>query len=445
MNDFEFQNAYFTYKKKMKTYSVVSAIFLIVLLCLPINLLIKIPVALLGFFVALTVTATAAKKKYLDPVLEERLDPQSYLSLIYATNNANKYAYDELLCAFFLNDYQKAANICLLKLADPKCKAYKYYYMVFLARIYFDTGEYGKLNEIREKFKTETAAKRNCQAIRNRYKIFTFYDLYFEGRYEECCKLYELLLNDPKFCRTRLNKIIVAYYLAVAKLKAGDTEKAKELFGYIAGQAPHLNYGIIAKGYISALENGTEYKPEPKDTAADSDFKLPVPPKNPEKKKAVLTVVICGVILAALIAWGVFTSLPRDAFTAIAVNESISELCGTIAIEGTDDLLAVYRSEDGGLYAAYLKGRGDGKYKYKISSEELESGYKYTICVADRDIKLTFELFDDSYSLPEEYGVAIEFEDEGITRCFCLTAVEERNIVFDSTGQTAYDLEDFFE
>ncbi|MGN0493950.1 MAG: tetratricopeptide repeat protein [Acutalibacteraceae bacterium] len=445
MNNEELQVIYLTYKKKIKVYSWISAVLLIILLCLPISILIKIPLAVLVFLAALIISGTSAKKKYLDPVLSERLDPQSYLSLIYATNNINKYALDEIICAFLLYDYEKAASICLLKLADPKCKAYKLYYMAYLARIYFDTGEYDKLNEIREKFRTETAAKRNGQAIRNNFKLFTFYDLYFEGKYEECRRLYELLYKDPKFCQTRLNRLMVAYSLALVTLKAGDTDKAKALFSRIAGEAPHLNLGIIASDYLSALENGTEYSPVPKNTEPDSDFKLPLPPKNPNTKRSVVVLVICIAVIAALAAWGAFTSSPKEPFRAIAMHESISELCGTIAIEGTDDMLAVYSSQNGALYAAYLKGNGDGKYTYKLSSEELESGYKYTICSAGSDLKLTFELFDDTFSLPDEYCVAIELDDSGKTRCFCLTSVEERDTLFDSTGQTAYGLEDFFE
>lgn len=445
MNNDELQVIYSTYKKKLKVYSWISVLLLVIFLCLPIIPLIKIPFAVLAFLAALIISGTSAKKKYLDPVLSERLDPQSYLSLIYATNNANKYAYDEILCAYLLYDYERAVNICLLKLSDPKCKAYRFYYMSFLTRIYFNNGEYGKLNEIREKFKAETALKRNSQAIRNRYKLFTFYDLYFEGKYEECYKLYEILLNDPKVCPTRLDRILTTYNLAVVALKAGNTNRAKELFGYIVKEAPHLNYGIISSGYLSTLENGEEYSPVPKNTEPDSDFKLPLPPKNPNAKRSVVVLVICIAVIAALAAWGAFTSTPKEPFRAIAVHESISELCGTIAIEGTDDMLAVYSSQNGAFYAAYLKSKGDGKYTYKLSSEELESGYKYTICSADSDLKLTFELFDDTFSLPDEYCVAIELDDGGKTRCFCLTSVEERDTLFDSTGQTAYGLEDFFE
>ena len=50
MNNDQLQVIYLTYKKKIKVYSRISAVLLSILLCLPISILIKIPIAVLAVF-----------------------------------------------------------------------------------------------------------------------------------------------------------------------------------------------------------------------------------------------------------------------------------------------------------------------------------------------------------------------------------------------------------
>ena len=128
--------------KKFNISLAVALIISFLILFFNINIVLKILFAVCFFFAIVFISSTVIKSKYINPILNNELNPQKYYTVICGTHNATKNAIDEMMVAYFMHDYNAVINICNLKLEDKKTRNYKYLFIQYLARTYFDLGDY---------------------------------------------------------------------------------------------------------------------------------------------------------------------------------------------------------------------------------------------------------------------------------------------------------------
>ena len=190
------------YTKKSNFWMRVAMFVFIIILFLPVNIFVKLPVSVAVFFLICFISLTKLRAKYIMPIINEQLDTKLFKELIYSTNNNNKYALEEVLVAYLDGDYNTVVNICSQKLADKKCAAHNLNYLQYLGRVYFDLGDFEKLQEICNEFEAVVAKKKNSHKVRNYYKLNSYFTAYLDGKFEDCYEMYKELYEDANYCKT---------------------------------------------------------------------------------------------------------------------------------------------------------------------------------------------------------------------------------------------------
>ncbi len=247
------------------------------------------------FFLLSTIIRAYLFNKHINSILFKELNPLKYNAVFEASKTVSNTLLEKIYFSYYTGDYQTVINICSAKLNDGKQKKYEYWYMIYLARAYFDLGDFENLKLIYDSFQTRTATDVKGEQIRNKYIFFKFIGLYLAGEFTQCKAFYEGVLSDTKIYNSKtpkLNEIQVKCSYAIACYRAQDVKTATEIFNYIVDEAPQLNYAVISKKYLDAIENGIEYQPEYIPVAVDENFELPKQLKSVKVRKIIATILL---------------------------------------------------------------------------------------------------------------------------------------------------------
>ncbi len=242
--------------------------------------------------------------KFFSTILLNELDLPKYIDVIKTANIVSNSLLEHLYIAYYSGDYNKAINICKIKLNDSKFAKIKHYYLLILARSYFEIGDFEGLRDVNEMFKNFVASNKNYNKIKEKLIYFKFVDLYLSGDFIAAKELYEKLClkANEKPGKDKLNDISLKFTLAICYYKCGDLSKSTDLFKDIIATAPLLNYAEISKKHLNAMENDVEYLPE--QIIINTDISDLPKPKSRKKIKIIfaicLTAVTVGMIATAI-------------------------------------------------------------------------------------------------------------------------------------------------
>ncbi len=343
-----------------------AAIFAFLILFLTNNALLFI-LSVLLFFLFRRITGTFFFNKYINSILFDELNPLKYNAVFECGKIVSNHLFEKIDFAYYTGDYQTVINICTAKLKDPKQNRYKYWYMHYLARAYFDAGDFENLRLIYDKFQIITEADANCEKLRNQFLFFKFIGLYLSGEFLECKAFYENLLSNTKFNSSKtpkLNVIQTKYTYAIACYKSNDLETATEIFNYIITEAPQLNFAAISQKYLNAIENSEEYQSENITINTDENFVVPTPGKSIKIRK------IVALILAVLIficMWGATLFKPDEPIHFRGLDSSTMR-SDIYELYGQPDKIEEYVYPAGEFYdvyyAEFLGVKGTLEFKY---------------------------------------------------------------------------------
>ncbi len=242
----------------------------------------------IALFAALWISKIAGAICYLkfySSVLTVELNLPKYIDLIKASEVVTNSLIEHLDIAYFSGDYNQAINICNLKLQDPKLKNRKWRYLLILARCYSEMGDLENLNKVNEMFKDFVAKNKHGKKIKERLIYFKFVDLSLAGDFSSAKELYQelYLKQKEKQKEADINDLSTGFTFAVCCYQCGDFAKATELFNEVIAIAPSFHYAKIAKRYLAAMENQTEYKAEPITLDANT-ANIPIPKSRKRRK-----------------------------------------------------------------------------------------------------------------------------------------------------------------
>lgn len=408
---------------------------------LPISFIAKICISVISLL-ALIASRYILSRKYIGSVLDTDLDPETYKALFLSLKGNDKYSVNEIFCAYLLNDYDTVFNICKLKLADKKYKSKTPIYLLYIARIYFDTGNYEKLKGICQELDSYFSTQKNVTALRNKYKLFTFYNLYLDEKYDDCYDLYNSLYSNPKFTNLKINKIQTGYTYAFACLKSNHIEEATEIFRFIADEAPHLNFGIIAQKQLNFIETGEEINYETKEFTQNPNFTLTL--KKNKINALTLILLIAVFISLVLISYPQSVKVsPKPPAEAIASNFNYpTQLIDTIPLDNKD-LLAIYKTNDFFIAVGYLDYKEDYKYTLTSYIDGLSSNMDCSMAIAQCNVVIDFSVYNEESEIPKDNLGVATFENNNITEYLCVKSLEEKFVLIDTICSAPIDKEEF--
>lgn len=186
-------------------------------------------------------------------IMYRELDPELFLSI----DNSKYFHLQPIyksLGKMSHGAYQEAVDICTSKFKQAKNKA-KSVYLGNLARIYFELDDVDVLNEICKQFTLYSEENTN---LLNKYPVFSFYQYYIEGEYNECIKFCKHRLEKYKNKSDKYNLVKLNNYfnLAVSYYKNNDIADAKKWFEKIVLFAPKMHIAEVSKRYLDTIEKG---------------------------------------------------------------------------------------------------------------------------------------------------------------------------------------------
>lgn len=439
--DNEVNNIITSCNKKFNIWLAIALIISFIILFLNINFILKILFAVCFFFITATIASTVIKSKYINPILNNELNPQKYYTVICGTHNATKYAVDEMMVAYFMRDYNAVINICNLKLEDKKVKNYRFLFIQYLARTYFDLGDHENLKATCDRFENELSKIKNLKSanrIKNAFgNPIKYYESYLSADYKACKEQYKQLIDETNILNNKLAKIAAYYLYAIACYKLDEFEEAKAYFTIIVNEAPMLCYCETAKNYINAIDNNQDFNLEKRSIEIDPNYEIPQGKAvMPDKKSAAFGII--SIILLAVIVCIVSVKLaPSTPEKVLKNNEGMTELIFTYEANKEKDLFCFYNTKRNGLSVSFLECTGEDKYKVGITLDGIFPDSKGEIGVAKSDLIIEFAVYNNINDIPTNNLGVKEFLAEEGTAYFCITSVRNENVTFSHTSYSS--------
>ncbi|MBQ4067710.1 MAG: tetratricopeptide repeat protein [Lachnospiraceae bacterium] len=235
--------------------------------------------------------------KFFNSILTTEMNLPKYIDLIETGKFVSNNLLEHLYIAYYSGDYNKAINICNIKLENKKYEKYKHFYLLMLARCYFEMGDFENLGKVNEMFKNYVATNKNGNKIKEKFIYFKFVEFYLLGEFSAAKELYEKIYLGQKKNQNKikLNDVSVKFTYAICCYKCGDFDKATELFNDVIATAPAFRYSELSKRYLEAIENSNEYIPE--QITLDTDMSnIPIP-----KSRKIIKIIYAIVFLVIII------------------------------------------------------------------------------------------------------------------------------------------------
>lgn len=281
-------------RKKLFKYRVkIFALTILYIVIIAISFLIKQDL-LLCFIIAfclaifLKLLASIVTNNDIASILYEDLNATMYSEIIHS-KNFNPSPAMQINSALYFGDYQTLINICSREIYSYKSKRRKLIYINIIAHAYYEMGNYEKLKLTCDYFESCFEHIRNNDKIKHYFLGIQYYRLLINGQYDACKELIE----NSKSIRniknnTKITKIERAYNLAIIAYLSKDFEVALQLFNYIVGNAPNLNYAVLSKKYIRAITDHSFEFNYP-DVLPDPSYKIPF--ENIRQRRSIISKV----------------------------------------------------------------------------------------------------------------------------------------------------------
>lgn len=444
----EVQNLITLCNKKNNRCIAAALIISFLILSLNINIILKILIAVAVFLTLIMLSTAIIKNKYINPILNNELNPQKYYTVICGTHNTTKYAVDEMLVAYYMRDYNAVINICNLKIKDKKSRNYKYFFIQYLARTYFDLGDLENLRATCEKFENELSKVKKSKSIEKLRKFYgnpiEYYKNYLLGDFKACKECYSKLLDEKITNANKLSKISVYYHYAIACYRLGELDEAKDYFTVVVNEATLVGYGEIAKKYISDIDGNEKFVYDKQNIEVEESYEIPQgKTQKPDKKKATLG-IIAIIMLIVIICVASAKNAPSTPEKVLKNTQGMTRLILTSEVDNEKDLFCFYDTKNNGYSAAFLECVDENKYKVKNQIDDIGVGYIYEIGISSLDKAIEFSLYDDLSNVPENaYTVKEVLLDGSDTIYFCITDIKDEEIKFSYTSTQLIDGEIF--
>lgn len=308
-NDFAILQKANKYLAKNKLWRIITCVitcavfvFLLYLTGAQNNIVLSLAAIAVIMLVAYTLS-TVITRRCIFTVLLDQTDPHTFLAMIRQGNFDSPHAFWQLAGEYYCGNYQHVAWICKTLLEDPKAgksSIARYTYLIYLARVYFDTEDDKQLRLV-------------CEQLRDALKSGKGKGRKLVKRIKSTLLLYDAYLNQDTAAfrahlaapRNELERRHHAYLLARVALLEEHKAEAQQQYELLASAVPLLNYGKLAAHGLKKLNGATptgnepHELPAPCDTASTCDVTL-YTCKSYRKRRVVLTVVLLLYLISTI-------------------------------------------------------------------------------------------------------------------------------------------------
>ena len=351
-------------------------------------------------------------RRFISSILTDELNLPKYIDVICTAKIASSHLLEHVSIAYYSGDYDKVIHICKSKLEEEKYEKLHHYYLLMLARSYFEIGDLENLRAVNEQFKEWVATHKNGRKIQEKFFYLQFVDFYLTGDLFAAKELYEKLYAEQKEkpSTDKLNAVSITFTLAVCCYHCGDYTKAAELFNEVASTAPSLHYAKLAGRYLDAMEQQIAYVPEPISHGFDASA-IPTP-----KSGKIGTVILSTLLLVGSVLLVMSTMEPKQPmhFKGLDYYSTKSDVH---SLYGQPDEVREYDSFKGQYYdvynVEYLGVKATLQFTYYFDSDILHSSW--------------FTIDSTQFSSYDEYKVAVDRTYEHFAKTLKKYRVEDES------------------
>lgn len=367
---------------------------------------------MLAAAISIKVCGAIFHRRFISSILTDELNLPKYIDVIYTAKIASSHLMEHISIAYYSGDYDKVIHICKSKLEDEKYGKLHHYYLLMLARSYFEIGDVDNLRAVNEQFKEWVATHKNGRKIQEKFFYLQFVDFYLTGDLFAAKELYEKLYAEQKEkpSKDKLNAVSIKFTLAVCCYHCGDYTKAAELFNEVASTAPSLHYAKLAGRYLEAMEQQTAYVPEPISHGFDASA-IPTP-----KSRKIGTVILATLLMVSSILLVMPAIEPKQPvhFKGLDYYSTKSDVH---SLYGQPDEVREYDSLKGQYYdvyiVEYLGVKATLQFTYYVDSDILHSSW--------------FTIDSTQFSSYDEYKVAVDRTYEHFAKTLKQYRVEDES------------------
>lgn len=376
------------------------------------NIFIQI-VALIALYIAERFLSQKVYNKFINSILLEEANPNKYGDVLKTFSSSSLYGSEWLNFAYFTGDYQTVIDLCYNKLANKKCKKYKYAYLMMLARTYFDNGDFENLEKICSEFELLTNASKKGKRIRNHFVIMKYYRLFLDGKFDQCKELYEEILGTKKYTNTVMAKSMATFSYAVAIYKMGDYETAKQYFTEVAKSVPMMHMAKIAENYIECINNNNEYVHTPVVLVPNPEYKPPKVNKFLYAANkigwALLIIAICFWFVLGCINEYAAYNYEKWTHDVISPYYESFEVVDTFELyyngEHIDSMGLIETEEDGLVLVAFYSYKDEKEIYLEVLASNIVPDRFYTASSITTDKIIGFRTFSNKEDLEKENNI----------------------------------------
>ena len=363
---------------------------------------------------------------YIHSILFQDLDPSRYKEVLMGSRFFSPPVSCKMMGAYCSGDYQTTVNICEKMLRNKLKPNHAFFYLSLLACVYFETRNFEELKTICSRYQTSLSeyGGKSLQDI----PLMCFMRSFLKGDYDICKNLIEKGNRNKKVGNLQI--IRDRLYYAIITYELGQSEKAKSCFEEIIENAPKLNYALLAKKYLDAINSLDESTLVYPKLNPDPNYILYTPHQlSVRRRNRIIQYVLMGVLVVVSI-YSIYSNnmFDKKLNDAIKAQNSSYQLIDYFPIMYEDKSLAIMClvSASDGLTEGYVGTYDNGKtLSFLVMEEGLKTGTYYFQRVGDSDCYIGFQIYEGKESLPENSYKTIEYEINGVIQYFCIKYVGE--------------------
>ena len=163
-----------------------------------------------------------------------------------------------LIAEWYVGNYQELITLSLSGFNTAKSLQKRCICLVFLARAYFELRDTNNLKKTISVFFELKKMNPTKEKVFSKYKIFSFYEAYISGDFDQCIDYTEktLKITNTTHLKDNLQRYTYQCNLAICYYELGKNRQSKELFENFKKNAPNLkNFYDLSTRYIAAIEH----------------------------------------------------------------------------------------------------------------------------------------------------------------------------------------------
>lgn len=189
-------------------------------------------------------------------ILAHEFNAQKFYSAIYQKPFRPSASY-RINAEWYIGNYKKLIDLSSAGFKHSQSLHQKCFYLVYLARAYFDLRDFENLSETVTAFYQLKQDERKMQKLLSRYPAFQYYKAYLDKDFEQCVSLSQKRMEKIRQTRLvgKLQWLNNQSNLGVAYYELGNIEKAKEIFQWFIETTPNLNnFYDLSTNYLESIE-----------------------------------------------------------------------------------------------------------------------------------------------------------------------------------------------